>query len=279
MQNKAKHDVVAQWLIDTDYIVEGSDEYAELIQNTVSFVEKLDTIWHFNASKVKKIPSEIIYCKNLDYLRLEGANNLEILPQELFLLPKLEKICVFGGIEKIFIQDKKNNILKGLSLFDNNLKKFPIGISKLANLEEIDFGNSIIKNIVINNPMIALRTIKINSPEMYCEDILKWMPNLEYIYLNGDIPNNWQGYKLLPKLISIEFEANNLVEFPSFLKDMPALKAITFRQNSIKKIPDWVQEKSSINWLEFRNNNDTELNQSINLYQKLFSRNMYVTNA
>lgn len=96
---------------------------------------------------LKEFPKCIKYMKKLEYLNLNGNNEIKDIPDYLSELISLKNLAIGPiGLDRFPVVVTKLENLEGLYLQSNNIKLIPEDIGKLINLTELSLhGNKIIK--------------------------------------------------------------------------------------------------------------------------------------
>jgi Leucine-rich repeat (LRR) protein len=127
--------------------------------------------------------------------------------------------------------------LEYLTLENDHLKEFPIGITKLKSLKTINLSGNDFKNL----------------PPAFSNLI-----NLEEIFLNNEkninLPVTLSILSKLPKLKSLHLENDNLMSLPIEIQDFKNLESLFLNQNKFKEIPK-IESLDHLKYLDLKGNN------------------------
>jgi len=248
--------------------------------DSLALIKKPDQITKLSIShvKLKRIPNEVLKCKNLEFLELVNTpikslsklsklthlksiyvlNNQQLKPLK---LSKTKSVKTFGmrgehpsNIPKSF---KKLSRLEKLDLADNKLTQFPSGIQGNTNLKEILLGNN---NLTLDDGHME-KSASLEKLELQKNKIkiipssIGGFPNLKKLTLNFNaIEKVADEISRLRKLEQLSFYNNKLITLPDGVYQLSHLKEIDLYFNQIERIDDRLGNLKALEVLFLSNN-------------------------
>ncbi|MCA6435401.1 MAG: leucine-rich repeat domain-containing protein [Bacteroidetes bacterium] len=149
----------------------------------IAYLNKLETFRFGNTDDTLKLPSTLIYLKNLKELNLENCI-LDSFPKQVFKLPSLKYLFLSNTnthyITKHFERLEK---LEVLVIENNHLQRIPYDIYKAKNLRILSLRNNKLNNLpesiseLINLTILDLRGNKIDNERI--EELKLLLPGCE----------------------------------------------------------------------------------------------------
>jgi Leucine-rich repeat (LRR) protein len=163
----------------------------------------------------------------------------------------------FHRIEKFPIGITFLNNIENLDLSSASVKKIPIEIERLIKLEKIELYNNQIKQFPAGLCKIeTLKTINLsnNKIKVIPRDIIK-LKNLQYLNLNSNAIITFpKGFKKLQELRNLSISHNKIEEIPLEICELVNLEIISLRNNRIKFIPDGFSNLQNITDVDLSGN-------------------------
>ena len=227
---------------------------------------------------LKKIPKELLQCKDLETLQLVNTRIRKI--PKLKGLSHLTTIQVLNNKPARKLKLAKNESVKTLVIKGANPELIPTSFKKFKNLEKLDLAatelaafptgaskNKKLKELLLSNNQITLENDRIpvhaslEKLELQKNKItalpasIKNFPSLKRLTLNyNQIEKVDRAIALLTKLEQLSFYTNKLKEIPEGVYSLQNLKEIDLYYNQIERIDSRIADLKNLEVLYLSNN-------------------------
>lgn len=204
-------------------------------------IYELDQLENLTLSffKAESYSPEIRNLKNLKYLRIR-SNMLETIPVEVYSLRELEELYIGG----------------------DSIKYLPAGISNLDKLKQLRIHTSSIKSL----PNELNKLINLEVFDLYCKNNIS-IPLSEKNESLVDF--RWGQCKIIPlnicqlkSLKRLSFDAGEILEIPSCIRNLSSLIELTINYHPIKNIPKELLELKNLKMIDFSSTQISELDEA-----------------
>jgi Leucine-rich repeat (LRR) protein len=214
--------------------------------DSLAFKSDRSAIKQLSLSKVKskKLPIEILTCKNLEELELVNTS-IGRIQKKLNRLPQLKTIFIYNNNPKRSLKLKKNRYVETLIVRGDKPAKLPTNYSKLSRLTKLDLAqnaltkfpkgiskNKNLKELILNNNGISL-----------INDVISPNPYLQKLDLGKNqikkVPASIGGFKALKLL---KFNNNTITEVDEVISKLQSLEQLSFYNNQLTTIPKGVYQ-------------------------------------
>ena len=194
------------------------------------------------------ISPKIAQLQNLEFF-FAASNALQVLPDELFSLPKLRRL----NLEKNQISQIPKSItaaknLSYLNLWQNQVVQLPANIGELSELEALNLGSNRVQELPESiSQLHKLERLYMDNNELRkLPESMSSMPKLRRIYLNGNDlekipdPGQWLNLELL------WLNKNRLKTLPESIGNCIKLKELDLSNNLLKEVPESLQKLENL---------------------------------
>lgn len=270
--------------------------------DSLQFISDYDRVKKLTLSRrtVKRLPAEILRCKNLEALELVNTRVKRL--NKLKQLYSLKTIHVLNNTPAHPLKLSTSNSVKTVVVRMNQDNALPRSFKRLENLETLDLAtcgleefpkglgsNKQLKELRLGGNRITLKAGRIESiPSLeklelqgneieHLPEAIRNLPNLKRLTLTGNsIATVSPAIAELKKLEELSFYRNKLTSIPEGIYALPALREIDLYYNQIERVDDRIANLKRLEVLYLSNNRLISLSEAVTTLPNL--EELYLSN-
>lgn len=233
-------------------------------QSNLNELQKADALrkWLQSSQKEVHINKNISYVTDLDLIR----KNIKTIPPEIRFFAELDTLCLYRNEIKQFPVEISKLKIRSLQLSDNGLEELPHEIGNMKHLNDLDVRS----NLFSQFPSQILNLSNLESLNLHRTKLIEFPNELSKLkklkYLN--LAQN--GIKQLPlpiceltELEIINLYENLLEDLPDELRNLQKLKSLHLAENKFKRFPISITNLLQLNRLNLSENQIPRLSSQI----------------